>query len=163
MASRCSFSWRCGGGGVANLVPKGKTGWIVGIAIALVVVWFLMRRGSQAQVIPGSAGSASDAQLAAASQGLGALASVASAQLAAEAQLESIRAETAAYLEGQQVQAAASDSAAARYANAQKNAYVWGTIRDIGVTAINAWANRGHSSSTRPPGAGVGFGGGVAI
>lgn len=137
-----------------------KSTWIIGGLAVLLVLWFLARRSSQAQVIPGSSGSASDAQLAAASQGLGALASVASAQLAAESQLESIRAETAAYLEGQRVQASATDAAAGRYANAQKNAYVWGTIRDIGVTAINAWANRGRGGA---PGMGGGFAGGVSI
>ena len=143
---------------------KGKTTWIVvGVAV-VVLLWFLAKRGSGPTVIPGSGGAPAVDQGAAA-QGLGALASVASAQLAAEAQLESIRAEAAAYLNGQTVQANAATAAADRYASAQNNAYVWGTIRDIGVTAIPYIFGGGH----QPPsiGGGTGFGnpnmGGVAI
>jgi len=150
--------------------PKGKAAWIIGGLVVLLVLWFLAKRGSQAQVIPSSSGNASDAQLQAAGQGFGALASFAAAQEAAQAQLASIQAEAAAYLQGQQLQAGATDAAAARYANAQKNAYVWGTIRDIGVTVAQGLLSRGRGGSgAAVPGYGggsagpAGFGGGVAI
>lgn len=142
--------------------PKGKTAWILGGLIVLVVLWYLAKRGAGPTVIPGSAGGMSDSQTQAAAQGFSALASVAAAETAAAAQLEQVRAEAAAYLQGQSLQAGATEAAAGRYANAQKNAYIWGTIRDIGVAAINQGLFGGRSSSGSP-GGGSGVAGGIGF
>lgn len=121
-------------------LPKSKTPWILGGLFVVVLIWFAMRRGGGAQVIPGTPGGPSDAQTAAAGQGFqalaGAVGAIESAREVAAAQLAQTAAEASSYLEGQRLQAGAVTAAADRQASAQKASYVWGTIRDIGVTAI---------------------------
>ena len=154
---------------MANLPkPKGKAAWVIGGLVVLLVLWYLAKRGGGPTVIPGSPGGSSDAQIQAASQGFGALANVAAAIQAATSNAESVRAEADAYLKGQQLQAGATDAAARRYASAQNNAYIWGTLRDIGVAAINRGLFGGGGGSSggggyAGPGGGSGFGGGVSI
>lgn len=148
----------------------GKTTWIVGGVLVLAVVWFLMKRGGGPTVIPGSAGGSSDAQLQAASQGFQALASVVgaveSAKQTGAAQLAIVQAEADAAVKAAALQAGATTAAADRYASAQKGAYVWGTIRDIGVTVIPYLFGRGGSSGSSTwsfPRSSGGFGGGVQV
>lgn len=120
--------------------PKGKTTWIIGGVVVLLVLWFLMKRGSGATVIPGTAGGESDAQTAAAAQGFAALAgavgSIESAREAGRAQLAIVNAEANAAIQTASINARAATAAADRYTSAQTGSYVWGTIRDIGVKAL---------------------------
>ena len=146
------------------VASSGKGKWLAGGLLVLLLLWWLARRGSgsSATVIPGA--QPSDASIQAAGQGFGALA-------AAVAQMEQARLEAAAYINGQNTQAGAQIAAADRYASAQENAYVWSTIRDIGVTAI-PYVFGTHSTAPasvpqsygNPNGGGYGgFGGGVNI